>query len=347
MRSFTICASLGCALVIAGCNDGTQQHPAQPSAVEPEAPERPWSLAGRVSTLQDGQAVVEADLTGAGRATVTEHDGTFVLEGTERAGGSFLLGASKPGYLTREMWVPWGDGPRDPVDVTMIRDAPPFALSFYRRFVRDAGESPDALEPTRRWTWGPPHFYIKLDNGLGRRSSILDRDLVVRLIQDLVPVLTGGVYPAGRIESGVEDRNAAGWITVELVHLDEPICGRAYVGANPGRIWINTNQGQCHSGSCTTGEAIRAETVAHELGHALGFFHTDGTGDIMNDRRASRACDVADFSPAERFHAWVAYQRPRDNIDPDRDPPQMTLLAQGATGGPVVSCFASDRHYGP
>lgn len=343
MRS--VCAGFGLALAIAlaSCSESRSASPARPSPVEAApAPARPWSLVGRVSALQDAAAVEGAEVSGAGQTTLTQADGAFLLEGTEAPLGSFYpLEITRPGFLTRQVFVQWSEGPRGPFELTMIRDAQPFSAAFYRQFVRNATEAPQALDRTRRWAWGPPNFYVKTSTGLGALISNADRDLIIRLVRELVPVLTGGVYAAGRIESGPEDRNELNWITIEVAHIDEPVCGRAYVGTNPGRIWINRNQGQCYSGSCATGEAIRAETVAHELAHALGFFHTDGATDIMNSHRAVRNCDSTEFSANERYHAWVAYQRPRDNRDPDRDPQEQMLLRGGSgAGGPLVTCWA-------
>jgi hypothetical protein len=61
------------------------------------------------------------------------------------------------------------------------------------------------------------------------------------------------------------------------------------------------------------------ETLAHEIGHALGFYHTSGGGGIMHTDR-TRRCANLDFSTEERAHAAVAYARPNGNRDVDLDP---------------------------
>ena len=234
-------AGVGLVLISAavGCSEDPPSSPVQPSMLPPEAQSsvRPWSLTGRVVSMQDAEAVDNVELSGAGQSTTTQPDGSFLLQGTEASAGStYLLEASKPGFLTHEVWVRWSEGERDPVELSLIRDQAPFSLAFYRQFVRNGKERADELQPSRRWSWGPPNFYIKTNTGLGFQVSDEDREHVTQLIRELVPVLTGGVYAAGRIESGAEDRNELNWITIEIAYMEDPICGRAYVGANPGRI---------------------------------------------------------------------------------------------------------------
>ena len=79
------------------------------------------------------------------------------------------------------------------------------------------------------------------------------------------------------------------------------------------------------------------------MGHALGFFHTSSTDDLMFN--TVRVCDGA-VSSRERLHAAIAYSRPIGNVDPDSDP-QTTVnlqslpdMARGALIADFIACVA-------
>ena len=62
-----------------------------------------------------------------------------------------------------------------------------------------------------------------------------------------------------------------GWINVNI--LRDPasdVCGRAKVGVDPGEITLYDDRCGCGS------QKIRGRTIAHEVGHALGFWHIAG-----------------------------------------------------------------------
>jgi hypothetical protein len=57
----------------------------------------------------------------------------------------------------------------------------------------------------------------------------------------------------------------------------------------------------------------------HEVGHAMGFFHVPHRNSVMYPFLPGN-CPSGTLSAAEKYHAAIAYSRPRGNLDPDRDP---------------------------
>jgi len=78
---------------------------------------------------------------------------------------------------------------------------------------------------------------------------------------------------------------------------------------------------------CSCGSnKIPGALVMHEVGHALGFFHVPDRNTIMNPFIPGN-CPSGQLSPAEQYHAAIAYSRPRGNLDPDNDPQSSRAFA--------------------
>jgi hypothetical protein len=138
---------------------------------------------------------------------------------------------------------------------------------------------------------------------------------------------TGGTLAIGSFERGTPPRSLVGWITVNW-HSDrgEKKCGSAAVGANPGRIDL-FYKGDNPNGTCRCPGLAETSprVVSHELGHTLGFWHTDNTRDVMYFQYQSN-CDPS-ISPREQYHAAIAYSRPVGNRDPDDDSQTSIVLS--------------------
>lgn len=289
------------------------------------------TISGRVTTTLTGEAVAGATLSFSGRAVSTSADGKWSLDGQNKE-ATLPVEVTAPGYLTRVTTVKVGQG-RSDITIDLIRDGGEFSLAFYRQLVRDGFDSPNdvAAAPLRRWTKNP-NFYIQtLNPKTGTAISAAELASLEAAIVAAVPQASGGTLSVGSITSGVEPRTNTDTVSVVLEYdPSSQSCGRAVVGANPGRITLNYDRCPCG------GLSLVPETMAHEVGHALGLQHTNAGG-VMDTNRV-RSCGNTTFSPAELFHARIAYSRPVGNMDLDRDASGPALLSASGSAQ-VVQCF--------
>jgi hypothetical protein len=186
-----------------------------------------------------------------------------------------------------------------------------FDLGFYRQFARGTLEA--SAGPLRVLSQAPS-IYLQIA-GL----SDVNVAALAQTARDTLPALTGGRFQVHAWETGAEARpERPGWITVELVNDGAAACGRATVGTPAGHIWLNTAPA-CHRGGFNTGSP---SLFAHELGHALGFWHVDTPASLMQTVVPQGAVP----SDVERRHAAIAYARTAGNSDVDVDPVSTTSL---------------------
>lgn len=195
---------------------------------------------------------------------------------------------SAPGYITRDT--------RSGVSTVDLIPEAGFDLAFYRQLARNGFESPGSLEPLRVLSQAPS-IYLQTAGLTAGNVAALEQ-----AARAVVPALTGGRFTVTTWETG-RDRRAAqsGWIVVELYTDANAECGRSVIGG--GEIRLNT---------IPICRMVRS--FAHELGHALGFWHVADATMLMH---APSGADQP--SAHERHHAAIAYKRQAGNRDIDSD----------------------------
>ena len=290
--------------------------PAKPAT--PVTPTTTWSTSGQVVAAGTTQGIAGATLTpGWGlTAVTTDAQGNYQLgDIASPPSNPYPVTISAPGAITHDVWVNWASGARTGVTLDLIRDAAPFNMDFYRKFVRGTYDQRGAPWPVMRWTT-QPSFYVKTTDQNGRA---IEPEVMVRVldaIRQAVPAFTAGHFSAATIETGTDSRpRVMGWINVNIRRdpNEHRTCGQSLVGANPGEITLNDDVCSCGSNK------IPGAVTMHEVGHAMGFFHVDDRRSLMYPF-ISGDCPAGALSPAESYHAAIAYSRPRGNTDPDHDP---------------------------
>lgn len=293
--------ALPLALLVAACGGPAPVAPAPVETIPvPPAPTT-WTISGRIVSAATGAAIENVTIT-YGDRNVPAPGGVFAIVTTDSSTKPLVIAA--PGYLTRETSLTGGEA-RSGVLFDLLGTADGFPLQMYLDEVRNVHERPDrAPEPSRHWT-ANPNFYIRTvwkDTGVPLREESIA--FVISELKRLVPQWSGGTLQAGTIDTGTAPRALAqGWITVQYARAGN----WARLGENPGEIQFGS-EGTCQS-----------LAIAHELGHAMGFWHTRVEPSIMGG--GPGACRLFDLTREEALIAKAMYSRAPGNVAPDRDGP--------------------------
>ena len=201
--------------------------------------------------------------------------------------------------------APTPPAPLGLVSASVLAASDGFEAAFYRAFLQNGHESPNQLEPVRLLT-GPVRLYLRTEDDAGRAIDGVTMETTERALKDSAWIWSGETFGIAEIARGTGTREkVTGWITVKWAA--NPVsggCGKSTVGVDGGYMELNA------SGACSCGLATRIypRLVRHELGHAMGYYHTDDAQDVMSSAPVARAACDALPSERERRHAKIAHR---------------------------------------
>jgi hypothetical protein len=287
--------TFGLAALVAACGGGSGGSPTTPSTPAPTPPPLSGYAAGTTLSVVSGETdapVAGAEVDVAGQRYTTDANGAAVL--TQAASNGVTVDIQAAGFLSRQTLVRqgvtrfslWPDNSRLPAGYTQ-------SLVY----TLDPVEGTAEPCPMRRWA---PHIHsVAVTGDFGAIAE------AVRIVNEGT-VRMGVTYVVG----GSADATVS-----VIVDRSSPTCQAAYLQAY-ARVWLTGSE-------ITRGEVVlchhdtaAVETLAHELGHTAGLFHSQWRGDIMWPFYGQRRFE---FSDRELLTLTMMAQRRGGNTWPDND----------------------------
>ena len=311
-RLVSICV----ALLMAACGGSSPAQPSPQPTPQPAPTPSPLSLSGTVTATNGGRALPGVTVEAASVTSTTDGSGRYSLS-LPASTQSPRFAISGPGVLTRNGFFSNGGSRTIDLDAFALDS---FDQAYFRAIARNGFEDQTTLQPLRRWTRSPM-IYIRTIDDTGRPILPEVLQQVASIASTVVPLYTGGRLGVASFEQGVETRrDQAGWITVDWTRDASEICGSAHIAREGGMVTLTYDQPGCSCGS----QKIRPRTVKHELGHAMGVWHTGQSADLMSGIPVSE-CD-RNMTARELRYLEYLYRRPVGNTDPDNDPSSSPVL---------------------